>query len=234
MSSVTTRNIVISGATSGIGRAFFDICRDNGDNVIPVVRDSCDASRLKVDRYICADYGNPEQVQDSFKAFDVPVDVFANFAGTMISKCFSEADIDPVRDIMNVNLISPMIAVGSLVKNYTDNSVVLLIGSQSAFKGSYDDFYATSKAGIHGFVGTVAPKLAPRTRIIELAPGITINTRMTANRAADDLKPARDRIPMQRFADPHEVATVGFRLISDEFSYMTGNTIDMNGGNVIR
>lgn len=48
----------------------------------------------------------------------------------------------------------------------------MMIGSQSAYKGSYDDLYAISKAVIHGLVGTLAPKLAPDIRIINVAPGI--------------------------------------------------------------
>lgn len=231
---MTGRTIVITGATAGIGRAFFSLARSKGDVLVPLLRRPEDAEALEADRFIEGDFEDPKGVEKAFAAFDAPVDVFINFAGVMVSKCLTEASADDIMRTMSVNLVSPMVAISQLSDNFTENSVCLLIGSQSAFKGSYDDLYATSKAGIHGLVGTVAPKLAPKTRIIDLAPGITINTRMTENRAADDLEPARQRIPMKRFLQPEEVAKVCYHLISDDFSYMTGNTVDLNGANVIR
>lgn len=230
---MTERNIIVSGATSGIGRAITKLLVENGDRVTGLVRKKGDLADLGVHELVC-DFADPKNVESIFQDYTETVDVFINCAGIMLSNCLAEASSDDITLTMNVNLISPMVVLSRLIHLFSDNSVCLLIGSQSAFKGSYDDLYAVSKAAIHGLVGTVAPKIAPKTRIIDLAPGITLNTRMTLGRTNDDLEPARQRIPMKRFAQPEEVAKVALQLISDDFAYMTGNTVDLNGGNVIR
>ncbi len=112
--------------------------------------------------------------------------------------------------------------------------MIILLSSQSAFKGSYDDAYAITKGAIHTLVKTVASKIAPHHRIVCLAPGVTIGTRMTENRVADDLDAYRQTIPLKRFATPEEVAGCVEFLLSSDAASMTGCTIDLNGGNVLR
>jgi NAD(P)-dependent dehydrogenase (short-subunit alcohol dehydrogenase family) len=127
-----------------------------------------------------------------------------------------------------------MMAVARVRPRLRPGGAIILLSSQSAFKGSYDDAYAITKGAIHAMVKTLASKLAPAHRIICLAPGVTIGTRMTQDRAADDLEPYRKNIPMQRFATPEEIAGCVQFLLSPAAASMTGCTIDMNGGNVLR
>jgi 3-oxoacyl-[acyl-carrier protein] reductase len=152
----------------------------------------------------------------------------------MISKTLFEASFEQLSQMINVNLFSAMTAVARARAKLEPGGVIILLSSQSAFKGSYDDAYAITKGAIHSLVKTVAPKIAPQHRIICLAPGVTIGTRMTEGRAADDLEPYRQGIPLKRFATPEEIAGCVEFLLSPDAASMTGCTIDMNGGNVLR
>ena len=109
-----------------------------------------------------------------------------------------------------------------------------MYGSQSGFKGSYDDGYAVSKGGIHALVRTTALKLAPDRRIVAVAPGIASDTRMTENRAVSDLDEIAEKIPMKRLVTPRELSEFTVFLLSDACAYMTRCTIDLNGGNYLR
>lgn len=90
--------------------------------------------------------------------------------------------------------------------------------------------YAASKAGLEGFSKSVALEVASRQiRVNCVAPGF-IATEMTGILTDEQKKMILDKIPMQRIADPEEVATcVGF-LLGDESKYITGHTLSVNGG----
>lgn len=95
--------------------------------------------------------------------------------------------------------------------------------------------YATAKAGLVGFTRRLAVELAPAgIRCNAVAPGYVMTERIRANlwEPADAARRAAmiDHIPVGRFAEPEEIATIIAFLASDEASYLTGITVDCNGG----
>jgi 3-oxoacyl-[acyl-carrier protein] reductase len=229
------RTHVISGITSGIGRAIAERLSQDGDRIIPVLRDGCQKDLFPdAPEVVVCDFEDPKAVEVAFENLETPVDSFINCAGIMISKTLFEAPFEDLIRMINVHLLSAMMAVARVRAKLEPGGTIVLLSSQSAFKGSYDDAYAIAKGAIHAMVKTLAPKLAPRNRIICIAPGVTIGTRMTRDRAADDLEPYRKAIPLQRFATPEEIAGCVRFLLSRDAASMTGCTIDINGGNVLR
>ena len=229
------RTHLISGATSGIGKAIADRLRKEGDLIVPMIRNFDQKSQFPdAPEFVVCDFEDPRGVGQAVANLSLPVDSFINCAGIMISKTLFEAPFEALQQMVDVNLFSAMTAVANIRPKLRDDGVIILLSSQSAFKGSYDDAYAITKGAIHAMVKTLAPKLAPRHRIICLAPGVTIGTRMTQDRAADDLEPYRKNIPLQRFTTPAELAESVFFLLSPAAASMTGCTIDINGGNVLR
>ncbi len=90
--------------------------------------------------------------------------------------------------------------------------------------------YAAAKAGVIGFTKSLAKEVAPyNIRVNAVAPGF-ISTEMTAELS----EKARDKflkmIPLQRFGTPDEVAKVVLFLLSDVSQYITGQTIQLDGG----
>jgi NAD(P)-dependent dehydrogenase (short-subunit alcohol dehydrogenase family) len=138
-----------------------------------------------------------------------------------------------MEEIINVNLLSAMVAVSRLKKNLKPNATIVLFGSQSGFKGSFDDGYAITKGAIHALTRTVSLKLAPGNRIVAIAPGIVTDSRMTQDRR-DDLALVTQQVPMQRLGHPRELAAITYFVLSDCCALMTGCTIDVNGANYLR
>jgi 3-oxoacyl-[acyl-carrier protein] reductase len=225
----------VSGVTSGIGKAIAARLSARGDQIVPVLRNKQQMGLFQgaPESLIC-DFEDPRAVEKAFADLHTPVYSFVNCAGIMISKTLFEASFEQLSQMINVNLFSAMAAVARVREKLESGGVIILLSSQSAFKGSYDDAYAITKGAIHALVKTVAPKIAPQHRIICLAPGVTIGTRMTQDRAADDLEPYRQSIPLKRFTTPEEIAGCVEFLLSPAAASMTGCTIDMNGGNVLR
>jgi 3-oxoacyl-[acyl-carrier protein] reductase len=93
--------------------------------------------------------------------------------------------------------------------------------------------YSASKAGIMSMTKAFARHFAPHNILVNcIAPG-TVNTRMMTNLPKESLEAAVGQVPLKRLADPAEIAQVVVFLASDEASYMTGATVDVNGGAIM-
>jgi len=228
------RTHLVSGATSGIGRAFYDYARGKGDAVIPIVRSPAGAHDLGADEFVVADFSRPREVDRALGAFHEPIDSFVNCAGIMQSKSLFDASVEDMEEIVNINLLSVMVAVSRLRKNLKPDATIVLYGSQSGFKGSFDDGYAITKDAVHALTRTASLKLAPRNRIVAIAPGIVAGTRMTQGRRSDDLGQVTRKVPMHRLGHPRELAEITYFVLSGSCASMTGCTIDVNGANYLR
>jgi 3-oxoacyl-[acyl-carrier protein] reductase len=89
--------------------------------------------------------------------------------------------------------------------------------------------YAAAKAGIVGLTRSLSRRLAPDVLVNAVAPGV-IETRMSEPAIGDRGDAYRREIPLQRFGHPSEVATVIRFLCSPDASYITGQTITIDGG----
>jgi 3-oxoacyl-[acyl-carrier protein] reductase len=89
--------------------------------------------------------------------------------------------------------------------------------------------YATAKGGVLALTRSLAQELSPYTRVNAVSPGL-IDTRMM--KSLDDAKRQNmiDSTPLQRLGRPEEVASVVDFLCSDAATFITGETIQVNGG----
>lgn len=225
---------LVSGASSGIGKAVTDYIINQGHNVIALSH----SDNLTTNQQLSVlkmDFLNSSEVSKKIAAYKLPsIKAFINCAGTTHSKSIRETNADEIESIFRINLISPMMVIHSILPYLEDNSSIILLGSQSAYKGSFDDSYAASKGAIDSLVKSLSAKLAPKTRVINLAPGITYPTALTQIMPEELRQQKKKEIPMKRFATPEEIAEVIFFLTSDACRFMTGNTVDINGGLVLR
>lgn len=143
-------------------------------------------------------------------------------------------DPDEAARLLNINLMSPMLACGALRFKFRRGGAIVLFSSQSAYRGGWDDVYNASKGGINTFIKSFAMKMAPDVRVVGIAPGIIENTRMTQGRRNDDLDRIRDTIPLKRFANADEIAELTIAMLGTAGAYMTGCVVDTNGGNYLR
>jgi len=126
-----------------------------------------------------------------------------------------------------VNLDSIVRACDAVLAT-NENARICIIGSESAYKGSFDDVYAVSKMLIHSYVER--RKLAPEQQIVAISPGIIEDAGMTTRRTDQDrLDFRRAMHPMGRFLKAREVAELAHHLLFHQ-PYIRNTVIRMNGG----
>lgn len=111
---------------------------------------------------------------------------------------------------------------------------IVNISSLRAMSGSdHGAHYAAAKSGLVGLTKSLALELAPKITVNAVAPGYT-RTDMTAGDLARHGEAIRSRIPAGRVAEPEEIAALVSFLVSEEAEYITGETININGGVYVR
>jgi 3-oxoacyl-[acyl-carrier protein] reductase len=134
-----------------------------------------------------------------------------------------------------VNLTGTFLAVSAAAQELrTSRGSVVTIGSQLGYTGGLNcAAYSASKAGIGGLTRALARELGPHVRVNCVAPG-PIETPMTAAHATPEWIETKTRqLVMHRFGTSDEVATAVSWLASQDASFVTGQTINVNGGGVM-
>lgn len=140
----------------------------------------------------------------------------------------SEQTEDQKKESMRVNC-TDIIDGCNYIFSHNPDARICVIGSESAYSGSYDDTYAKAKRSLHEYVER--KKLLPKQQLVCVAPSIVGDAGMTIRREDHlNLERRRRAHPKQRFASSMEVAKlIKFLLYVDE-GYLSGITIRMNGG----
>ena len=191
-----------------------------------------------------------KNLKGDVKIIDESIDNFSNFEKALIS-CganidilinnagitkdnlllrMSEKDID---DVVNTNLISLIKITKFVLKNMMKNKFgrIISISSVVGFTGNPGQSnYCASKSGIIGFTKSLALEVASRGITVNaVAPGF-IQSAMTDSLTDDQREKIILNIPIKRLGTPKDVANAVNFLAKEDASYITGNTIHVNGG----
>ena len=239
------KNVIITGASRGIGRAIAIELAKKGYRIAINYNTSSDMAQNVLEKInklggegaiYRADVSNPVEVENMVKDFcDKYGELYglvAN-AGIYIRKNIWEMSLEDWKRTIDVNLSGAYYLVKSALPYMKEGSIVF-ISSQLAFKGSPSSVaYGASKAGVIGLMRSLALQLAPQIRVNAVAPG-TIDTDMISNYTPQRRRKREEEIPLKRIGKPEEVAKVVAFLLSEESSYITGAVIDVNGGLYMR
>lgn len=237
------KNIFITGGSRGIGAAIVKQCAQAGARVA-FTYSSAEAqaqailSSLPGEGHLTfkMNVTVKEEVEaTSAKVIEAFGEVhgIVNNAGITKDQLLLRMKDEDFDAVLKANLYGVFYVSKAFAKNLlkTRNASVVNISSVIGSSGNAGQSnYAASKAGLEGFTRSLALELASRNiRINAVAPGY-ISSDMTNALGEDQLKYFSEKIPLGRAGEPHEVAqTVAF-LLSDASSYITGQTLHVNGG----
>jgi meso-butanediol dehydrogenase/(S,S)-butanediol dehydrogenase/diacetyl reductase len=183
-----------------------------------------------------ADVSDPRRVQHAFGNAIVGLgglDVVINNAGISIRHKFLDITPEEWNTVLSVNLSGVFYVAQEAARHMMDRNggVILNMASTNGIIGHpfYADYNAT-KAGVIELTKSMALELAPKVRVIAVAPGYVLTPMQRAEYSDKMLEAVNQKIPMRRHAHPAEVAALFAFLASDDASYLTGNVCVIDGG----
>lgn len=245
MIGIKGKTALVTGASRGIGRAIaFSLAREGANIIVNYVRDKKSADFVV--RKIIRENGNATAVRANVSSYEEVlamkeeidaitgnVDILVNNAGVHQHLKSWELKPNDWRRVIDINLTGVYnccnIFVPGMIKNKWGR--IVNISSLSAIAGTdHEVHYAASKGGVISSTRALALELAPYgIRVNCVAPGLVF-TDMTKDSTKKEIEAAVARIPLGRMGKPEEVAEVVLFLCSDKSSFITGETINVNGG----
>lgn len=248
MTDLTGKTAIITGASRGIGaeiakrfaqagakvvvnysgsqekaEAVVEAIKENGGEAIAVKADVADSEAVKA---------MVDAAMDTFGS----VDILVNNAGITRDNLMMRMKDDEWDDVINTNLKGVFIctkAVTRQMMKQRSGRIVNIASIVGVMGNAGQANYVASKAGVIGLTKTTARELSSRGITANaIAPGF-ITTDMTDELGEDIQKTMLAQIPLGRFGKPEEVAKAALFLASDDSSYMTGQTLHLDGGMVM-
>ncbi|MBD3626322.1 MAG: SDR family oxidoreductase [Rhodobacteraceae bacterium] len=242
---MTDRKIaLVTGAAQGIGLACAEALAEDGLRVVLVDRNAegvrAAAATLGGDAVaeVC-DMGQPDQIAALFDRVEAqvgPVSVLVNNAGVALGADFLEMSLEDFRTVIDINLTGTFVATQRAARTMVAQGIEGAIVNMSSINAQVAiptiASYCASKGGVMQLTKAAALALAPHNiRVNAVGPG-SIDTAMVA--AVNDDPAAMDRLmsrtPLKRLGSAREIGNTVAFLASDKASYITGETIYVDGG----
>ena len=236
--------VLVTGATRGIGKAIALTLGSSGATVIGTATSNAGAdniSKMLVDNQILGkgivlDVKDNDQIsslgEDIKKDFG-SIDILVNNAGITRDNILLRMKEDEWDDIINTNLssvykMSKSVLRGMIKKR--SGRIISITSVVGAMGNAGQSNYAAAKAGMIGFTKSLAREVGVRGITVNaIAPGF-IETDMTDSLPDDQKEALASQIPMGRLGTTDEIAQAVLFLAGDGGSYITGQTLHVNGG----
>lgn len=238
------QNAVVTGGADGINKAICKVLVERGLHKL-IIADYDDTRGPKTAeelsqlgnadvKFVRTDVGDPDSIEALFevvtKEFDKKLDILVSGAGICPTRSIPDTNPEQFNRTININLLGAFLCGRDAYALMKENHYgkILHIASLSVRVGgiSAGVDYAASKGGVVAMTKQFAKVMAKDgINVNAVAPGI-IRTKLIDGGKGYSL----DGIPMGRLGEPEDVAKAAAFLLSDESSYITGQTLDVNGG----
>ena len=235
---------LVTGAAQGIGYACAEAIQETGAKVVvaDINADGVAAAADKLGNGTLAlpcDMSDPDQITAMFDRIEDqlgPVSILVNNAGIANPGDFLETSLEQFQAVIDVNLTGTFVALQRAAKAMVANNIQGAVVNMSSINALVSiptiAAYCASKGGVMQLTKAAALALAPHgIRVNAVGPG-SIDTAMMAgvNANPEAMKMVMSRTPLQRIGSPREIGDVVAFLCSAKASYITGETIYVDGG----
>lgn len=234
------KTVLITGASRGIGAGCAALFAERGWKVLANYNSSAEAAEALRQKTGCAlyraDVADSAQVlamRSAIEADGFFPDVLINNAGRALFGLFQDIKPEDARAMYDVNLFGALNCCRAFLPGMISRKSGCIINISSVWGevgASCEADYSAAKAAVIGLTKALAKEAGfCGVRVNCIAPGI-IDTDMNASLSVEDISSIVDEIPMERLGTPRDVAEAAWFLASDAASYITGATVDVNGG----
>ncbi|MGI9418919.1 MAG: SDR family NAD(P)-dependent oxidoreductase [Geminicoccaceae bacterium] len=237
---------LVTGAAQGIGFACAEALAEDGARLVlaDIKGDAVKGAAEKLGDgaiAITCDMGQPDQIVAMFDHIEAqigPVSILVNNAGVAMPGDFLTTALEDFQKVIDVNLTGTFAAIQRAAKTMVDRDLAGAIVNMSSINAQVAiptiPAYCASKGGVMQLTKATALALAPHNiRVNAVGPG-SIDTEMMAavNANPEAMKMVLSRTPLKRVGKPREIADVVAFLVSPKASYITGETIYVDGGRI--
>lgn len=212
---------LITGASRGIGKAIKELFEQQGIKVFAPSREEMDLS-------------SNESIKNYVTNLKEDIDILINNAGINDLAGIEEISDEKIQEMLQINLISQLQLIKLLSprmkkKNY--GRIVNIASIWGDFSKEKRLLYSVAKAGVKGLTTSTAVELSKFNILVNaVAPGF-VNTEMTKqNNTSEQIKVLAEALPIKRMAEPKEIAEAVYFLASEKNTFITGQTLFVDGG----
>jgi 3-oxoacyl-[acyl-carrier protein] reductase len=245
--NLSGQRAIVTGASTGIGRATAIALAEAGADVAVHYgssRKEADVTARAIESHrrraaiVQGDFRDPEATRKSVEAAVVelgaPIDILVNNAGSMVKRTpIEEMDAELWQEVIALNLSSVFFATKAALPHLGAGARIVNVSSIAARHGGGPGAhaYAAAKGGVMTLTRAWAKELAPRNiRVNAIAPGVIDTPFHDRFTTPEQLETFRKSIPLGRLGTPEECAGAILYLVSPLASFVTGESIDINGG----
>ena len=234
------KQILVTGASSGIGKAIALACAKMGATVIVTGRN---VERLNETLNLLPDGEHKAISADLTKAEDIEtlvtelpkLDGLVQCAGVGSRVFCKGLNKEAIDYVMKPNLEAPVLLQTAILANKKINkaaSIVYIASKAAEFPSMGNAIYSASKGAIISYAKCLAIELAPRQiRVNCICPAmIWTDLILQDGMTKEDMEEDQFRYPLKRYGQPEDVANLALYLLSDASTWMTGSAIDLTGG----
>lgn len=247
--SMKDKNVIITGGSKGIGQGLTSSFAREGARVIFTGRNEEDGLKLEKElkaenlqaEFFKADVLDFEKTKELFKSAQEKlgsIDILVLNAGIYPEKRIEEMEVSDWDKVLDVNLKSIFVSTREVIPYMKAQGLgrIVIVSSITGNRVGNPGLahYSASKAGVNGFMRTAALELAPLNITINaVEPGNIMTPGMKNVLGPDYIKNQEATIPSGKLGSPEDIAFAIMYLASDEASYVTGQSIIVDGGQTL-
>ena len=246
MKRLQGKTALITGCNRGIGKAIAEEFAQEGANLICIMRKPNPEFKSETGvwsakygveiEFAYCDMNEEDSIKSALNEIQknkTQIDILVNNAGMAKFKPFIMSRIDDYKQMMQVNFYGPILIMQYVVKNMVKlkKGSIINLSSISCLDANVGNAaYGASKAAISSLTRTLSKELAKANiRVNAIAPGF-VDTKMNSQISTEYMQKMLEQIALRRIAAPVEIAKLAVFLGSDDSSYITGQTIRIDGG----